>query len=120
MMLKGIPQGGLCGGAAPKTGCSDFSAPMVATSLGESGSTGSLSTRVFQTLSGGKAGQPATVGPGCAAQAVAAAARASAKERENLVIDVMREPRGGAPGARRTAILACGPARPVRYRFHAL
>src|ERR1039458_889622 len=59
MMVKGIP----LRGSDAKSGCRGLSAPMLAMYTFEGGSSGSLSMGTFQTLSGGKTGQPAICGP---------------------------------------------------------
>src|SRR4051812_28392902 len=46
----------------PKSACAVRVAPMVATYAADAGSSGSASTRVFQMLSAGSMGQPASVG----------------------------------------------------------
>src|SRR5579863_4050709 len=64
--LYGMPIGSPSQSPCPKSGWSGSPGPMAAMYWAECGSTGSVATGVFQTLSGGKISQPLAPGRGLA------------------------------------------------------
>src|SRR5581483_7621320 len=67
----------------PKSACTVAAAPIALTYVAEFGSSGSVSTGVFQTLSAGRIWQPPTLG-GAAACSAAPCAAASSRPRATI------------------------------------